>query len=355
MRVATAFLALLPLLAALAEQRESADAVSASTVTIKGRFPLSEVIGKLRQSGNQIVISSGDKDEDPGKWPPGFPNPVLQLDLSKETFWLALDRVCRQAGLAHEMGTAADGGALIRLRTNGPPDGTRSVAYDGPFRLALKDVKKEQAMVEIAVEPRLRPLLLRVRPDSFQIVGDDDRPRAAGLIGAGEIRMLGEYPKTLHLRLPAAGPNKIKRLDGRAAAVVAPGFLDFRLPAAAAGQQAEQRGVKLTLTRLERAANPRLWRMSILLSYPAVRFPFDSYHTWVAEQNVIVLRHPAAAMTWKPRGQPEISVEEGGRVRVSYRFLDDSRGELRRPGDWSLEYRALAAPVEYPVQFQFPL
>src|SRR5262245_7204325 len=141
-------------------------------VTFKAeKIRLSEALKRLAQ---QTGIEVEDRRRAEGSG-----DPELKLDLKGVTFWQALDAIAKEADL--RVGLYQRGGAIALVDG---PHVQLPVSYDGLFRTVVRrvttahDLETDQrsciVSLEIAWEPRFRPLFLESRPQSL-VVTDDNK------------------------------------------------------------------------------------------------------------------------------------------------------------------------------------
>ena len=144
---------------------------------------MSEALQQLqKQSGNAIT----DLREQLGA---EVTNPALDLDIAGQAFFEALDQIAR---LAEVTTTFSTGDGTIGIMAAAPmdapparlapPEAKPLVQYTGPFRIELKQLSLNRdfatgaatanVQLEAAWEPRLRPMLLKLKYDELKIVDD---------------------------------------------------------------------------------------------------------------------------------------------------------------------------------------
>src|SRR5262249_49690536 len=109
-------------------------------------------------------------------------NPAFDLDLKKVPFLEALDKIARAAEVSIN---AFSGDGSIGITAGALPKAPL-IQYVGPFRVAFKlltelrdfqaGTSSANAQIEVAWEPRLRPMLLTLKMDGLEI--KDERGKA---------------------------------------------------------------------------------------------------------------------------------------------------------------------------------
>ncbi len=319
-------------------------AIAASQVTLKqAAITLLDAFKEIeKQTGNAI------EDWRPRRGQP-MTNPTLALDLAGVSFWQALDIVAQKAGVRVYPHT---GTASVGILAG--PAGQLPVSYAGPFRVAVKRLtavldlesgnRYLEAGVELAWEPRYRPLLLKLGPEPVKAAGQNV-PQTV----RGDIRLVGQQAVELPLRLPlpARPAASLKQLEGVLRVLVAPGTHVFRFesPGASEAKEHRQAGVSVTLARFR--AEPGVWTAVIELKYPPAALDLESHQIW-AVQDTLRAEKDGKALPLKNLGR-DVNVKEGNAIQITYRLggaLPSTKGVV-------LVYEAPAVPVLYPVKFSF--
>jgi hypothetical protein len=334
---------------------DPASGLAPSVVALSGNLPLSEAIKRLEATGNRIVDLRprlGQEVTDP-LLPPGFP---------ELPFWQALDRVADWADLRLVPHIDKKSGepivGLAARDKDVPPRQHPSPAlgYSGPFRVAVKQLTATRnlddpnqsgltCVVQVACEPRLQPLLLRLGRGSITY---DGKPVDQG--GIGTVKALGEAAIELTVRLPLPA-RQVASLNfgGEFVALTPPSNLTFEFPRLAANEKVTLAQTTATLASFRSDRATQQWLFGITLDYPAGTLDLESHQTWAMERNKIWLRHQKTKTLLETKLNPEIGIDEGRSIHINYAFADVPG----RPEDWELVYRAPAPPVAYPVRFAF--
>lgn len=206
----------------------------ASKITIQGEaVRLSEALKALQQqSGNTVVDLREQNGQETG-------NPSLNLQLKDAPFFVALDEIAKKAGLALNFYTAENAIGYLNAATEMNPampqgDGGLSqpgglfVKYQDAFRVALTRVATARnfnaagqhtanLQMELAWEPRLRPIMLKLRSDKVKAIDDKGRELAAATTGESmELAIRPENPivdLNLNLAAPPRDASKIAKLE----------------------------------------------------------------------------------------------------------------------------------------------
>jgi hypothetical protein len=328
-----------------------------SHLTLKGNLPLSVALQEMqKQTGNALVDLRPRLGQD-------APDPMLTLQIDRLPFWEALDRVAQQANLrVFPFVDARAKRISVGLRAPEPSAEKQmsSVAYSGPFRIAVTRVaavrdlehptlSKLAVTLQLACESRFEPLMLLANREAVHVRMGQADVQAVEQTGLDKLKLLGEpaVELTLRLPLPARTLEKLPELRGDFVALVHPGRITAEFEKLAAGERREQEGVVVTLQRLDVERRQQRSFVHMMVAYPAGQMDLESHQTWTAEGHELVLRSKSGSRELRPTGNPVISVEEGGRTRVTYTMNEP----LIDPADWRLEYRVPKTPIRVPVRF----
>jgi hypothetical protein len=167
---------------------ETAAALAPRRVSLKMvNKPLRAVIDELtRQTGFKIEFWANN------------PAQTYSFDFKELTFWEALDRVCRDAGLILQQTWGED---CIRLhQQDGQP---LHVRYEGAFRFVPTGLQQTRylAFTAPARNPAMPPMPQETLTLNFSIFSEPRLP----LLGVGEIKLDAAYDTEKNSMLPAAG------------------------------------------------------------------------------------------------------------------------------------------------------
>jgi hypothetical protein len=330
------------------------------------KIRLREALKQLTKQ-TRIEIEDRRRTEDAG-------DPELKLDLKAVTFWQALDSIAKEADL--RVGLYQRGGALALMDG---PHVQLPTCYDGLFRIVLRritavhDLETDQrfciANLEIAWEPRFRPLFLESRPQSF-VVTDDAKTRLhADDEPGGKVPVSGKIATSLELHLPAPPRKsaKLGLLEGSLTLVGPSKMLDFEFDTLAKEKAAKdpkqtKDGVTVKLRRLDLAADH--WTVEVGLDYPDDGPKFESFQSWVVN-NECFLRKAEGDAKFDCNGGYSIDSLGANKAILSYHFVDGRQRKTvdgkvvtvrlvrGKPEDWKLVYRTPGPMAEVAVKFQF--
>jgi hypothetical protein len=328
---------------------------SFKTVTLKARgLPLSAGLKELtRQTG----ISVPDRRQT-------RTDPRLDLDLERASFWQALDAIAERAKAAVSLYREDAPVALVD-----GPFRRLPVSYSGPFRTVAKRITMTRdfetdgrycvVQLEVAWEPTLVPFYLDQGAGSVSLPDGMGHNQTTPLAGKGPMPAHGRTFLDFSVRFPApkTPTARLNLLRGQLTLVASLKMLTFTFPdlAEAArrgkrGQKITQDGVTVSVVKLIADEDP--WEVVIRLAYPADGPQFDSYQSWLANNEIYLKRVRGGARRRPPAGGVQTERAVYPRAELRY-FFEDKKPRLGRPKDWKLIYRTPGQIVQIPARFEF--
>jgi hypothetical protein len=281
------------------------------------------------------------------------------FDIQNLTFWPAFDRIATQAG-GHVSLYQGDGRPAL-VDGAGP---TLPVSYGGLFRTTVKRVSAVRDLearahfsviqLEVTWEPRFHPYLLETGPRNLVLQDESGRPVTVPEPPRGQAPVSGRGAATLDLRLPGfpRSASKIGLIKGQLAAIGPERMLRFEFDQFGPARKEMQGGV--TVEVREFRADDGLWTLGLALDYPAQGPRFESFQSWLGN-NQVYLQKRDSRQRFPVNGGYESDEQGGRRAFLRYFFVEQrSKGlTLGRPADWKLVYETPANFVELPVPFEF--
>ena len=296
-------------------------------------------------------------------------DPLLKLDLTQATFWRALDRIAGEANCQ-----------LSLYRTDGKigivPGISKNlqVNHSGLFRLSFRRIVAVRdfetgahyyhATLELAWDPRFRPLLFETHPREMTLTCTGSSTRDFPVNLESSLLAAPEKPLTalIDVRLPALPREMIHtveriNLKGRFSAIIPSGMLDFtfdsltKMQTEASGSAKTQAGVTVKISKL--VLDPERWTVQVTLAYPPGGPKFESFQSWIAQNEIFLVNQEGARLM---NSSSITETETATKAVISYHFVDDPSKKPRRgknPGDWHVVYRTPASIVEVPIPFEF--
>jgi hypothetical protein len=327
------------------------------TVNLKNpTISLSQALKELaQQTGMSVEDRRRDKDKEP----------TFGLDLKQATFWEALDEIALKADLRVSL-YERDG----RLALVDGPHKVMPVSYSGVYRVTLKRLTSVRDLemdshtwmidLEIAWEPRFRPLFVETQPDA--LIVQDAKGLALKNLPLGSGRAPVMRPLAVETKLRVEAPNqptdKIALLKGTLGVIGPSKMLTFTFPDLAPIERGKKEQVRketqegVTANLRELSVERDRWTISLQLEYPPDGPDFESFESWLVN-NEIYLEKKNGKERFAENGGFDIEDQAGHRAVLSYRFIEDSKHHLGKPGDWNLVYRTPGTIVKMPVQFEF--
>jgi hypothetical protein len=335
----------------------------ASKITITGKaIRLSEAVQQLqRQSGNAVT----DLREQMGA---DVTNPGLDLDLRDKSFFEALDEITRLADVGTSF-TTGDGSIGIMPGSAGSPDGdapapragTKPILqYMGPFRIELLQVGTVRefraanatttVQIEAAWEPRLRPMLLKLKYDRTKILDDQNREvKPQSEKESDEVVIRPENPAApinLNLIAPARDAKKLSSLRVEAEVTIPAGIKVFKFPSLAQKDVTTKQG-DVSVILEDTVVDEQVWKVNMTLVYPGEGPAFESYRQGLFNNRLWLQR--ADGSRFEHNGGYSNTSSDGGKLGFEYLFVDVPG----RPADYQLVYETPSKVITIPLVFEF--
>jgi hypothetical protein len=336
---------------ALAEATEQAN-LGPSMVTLQAKgMRLSEVVQKLQaQTGNAITDL---REAEGGE----ATNPSLDLDIKGKPFLEALDIVCKQAEITPNFFT---GDGSIGLMPGKPPE-KGMIVYTGPFRVTFKqiaavrdllaDTSSASAQLEVAWEPRLRPMLLALKADETKVTDDKGKPIEIQVMDEStDVVLRPENPvaeMNLNLKAPDRSSKSLSSFKVKAELTVPAGLKTFRFPTLTVKEPAsiKQGDVAVTLDSTE--IDEQVWKVNVELAYPGEGPAFESYRQGLFNNRLWLQK--ADGSKFEHNGGFSNTSSDAGKLGFEYLFVDAPG----KPGDYGLVYETPSKVLTIPLEFTF--
>jgi hypothetical protein len=346
------------------EQARAEQAAQGSTVSLTGDLPLTDIFKDFgKQTGNAIV-DRREREE-------GAVDPPLHVDFNKTLFWRAVDQTLDEAQLDVDS-FSGEPGVTITPRTPGRVARTSRASYSGPFRLeparfeAIRDLRNPgnrslKLFIEVAWEPRLKPIVISQPLDLITATAGDEEVR---IDGQGEpAAPINDGAASVELVIPLASPartqGKISSLKGTLKAIV-PGEVEtFRfseLPATrqeegkkkaggAAAKKIEQRKAAVTVALDGLRKNGEIWELQVRVRFDDPAGALDSYLSgWLLNNEVFMEK--AGQMPIEPGGFEQF-LQNANEIGVKYLFdLPDG------PKGCTFVYKSPTAVFTVPIEYE---
>jgi hypothetical protein len=334
------------------QDQSDATNLGASKVTLKGQgVRLSEAIQQLqKQSGNLIT----DLREQEGA---EVTNPALNLDIDRKPFFEALDLVCKQAEVTPNFYT---GDGSIGIMAGKPPE-KPMVRYAGPFRVAFKQIAAVRdlqaatttasAQFEVAWEPRLRPMLLKLDTETLKIK-DDQGKKVESQVGeeSTEVVPRPENPAAelnINLTAPDRAAKTLATLKVKVEVTVPAALKTFRFPTLAVKKPVTETQGDISVTLEETEVDEQVWKVNVVLTYPGDGPAFESYRQGLFNNRLRLQK--ADGSRFEHNGGFSNTMSNQGKLGFEYLFVDVPG----RPADYGLVYETPSKVLTIPLEFEF--
>jgi hypothetical protein len=338
------------------QDRAAKAAVSPTSVTLKAdQLPLLEIFSAIeKQTGNHISDhrqQAGDEKPETQK--------KTSIEFKNEPFWSAVDQLLDESKLGVYNYAGNDALAIVERE---PGDGPRhgAAVYSGPFRLEILEVSAQHNLrksdrsslklqMEVAWEPRLRPIAVSQAATEIEAVDDTGRKLE---LSQPDSELDVEVPVgtqatelVLPLALPTRDVKKIASLKGKLRALVPGRQVKFEFDdlAHATGKTQSIGGVQVTIDTVRK--NNEVWEVHMRLRLDEDNHALESHRGW-AFQNLSYLvdkdgkRIESAGL--------ETTLQSKNEVGVAY-FFD----QLTTLDGLAWTYETPAAIVELPIDYEF--
>ena len=342
-------------------KKSGSGALAASRVTLSAKsITLSDAVAEIqRQTGNQIV----DLREDFGQ---EVTNPEFAAEWKDKPFWEVMDELAAKTGVTYYLHTGeARLGLMMRPPSSAP------VAYAGALRIAAtrfvrtidyeNKLKQSVMQIEVAWEPRLRPIQFEQKADELEALDDQDRkiapettdrPAAAdeepGTMMAPVDGKMIRTDLALRFEPLEAGAEKFKLLKGKMSVLVPTDFQTFEFSGLAQAKNAKKKSGSVTVTLEQfKELEEGLWGADLLLEFDAKGEAFESYETWFYDNEIFLQK--ADGTRFAQNGGTTLTQTDEGHVGIQYRFVD-APGKI---ADYKLVYKSPSTIVRDSVVYEF--
>ena len=336
--------------------------LGASKVTLQGEgIRLSEAIQELQKQTGNIVR---DLREQFGQ---EATNPAMNLDLKDVSFFEALDRVCQEAGVGLNFFTGDGSIGLVARAMAMPgqegsveaPGNGKWISYTGPFRVQVVKITLERdflngqnaanVRLEVAWEPRLRPMLLTLPSKDVSI--KDDRGEAVPPALQEEetsVPLRADNPvveANINMKSPDRAARKLDEVKLKATVTIPSGTRTFTFPDLTKPEKRTQgkMGVELVSTGVD----DFVWKVRIIVSQPGGEGPaYDSYQQGLFNNQIWLQR--ADGSRFEHNGGFSNLGSAEGKMGFEYLFVDAPG----KPADYRLVYEAPSEIVSLPLEIE---
>jgi hypothetical protein len=325
------------------------------------QMPLATALAELnRQTGNQVEDRRQAKD-----------NVSVKLDLKDVTFWQALDAIAKEADAKVSVFESDGKVALV----DGPYQAI-PVSYSGLFRASVKRIDLFGSLdsddhdcivyLQVAWEPRFRPLFIQRQPTDLVVQDDKGRALEVPEGDSGPAPLGGKAAAEVRVRVaaPRRSATHLGVFKGKMAVIGPSKTLTFTfdklspITKAADARKETQDGVSVHLRELrnEGESDEQNWVVGLLLDYPAEGPKFESFQSWLVNNEIYLEREKDGLKQRLPANLGYETGDQGvSNALIRYRFGDEPQKNLLlgKFSDWKVVYVTPGKIAELPFTFEF--
>ena len=335
------------------ETRQASQSLSASRLTLSADGM--ELAAVFKAIGDQTANHLSDHREQFGQ--NATPRPVT-IEVDDEEFWPAVDKILDQAELSLYGFSGEQTLAVVDREPDAAARSSRA-SYAGPFRVEAIDVVAQRNLrtpsqqgarvkLEIAWEPRLRPIALSQPVEAIEVRGDDGSailptsPRAVLDVEVSPGSHSTEL--TIPLALPSRSVSKLATFRGQLSALVPGRVVEFQFTGLAQAKGVEQQrgGVKVILDGTRK--NQALWEVHMRVQVESEEAALQSHRGWVFQNMTYLLDSDGEVVD---HAGFETTRQSEREVGLAY-FFDLPDDKI---GAYTWVYRTPAAIVQVPVEY----
>jgi hypothetical protein len=335
------------------ERRSAESVVQPSLVRLpEGEFSYWELWQQIyQQTGNRLRLRS-DVQELSKKL--RFSGPV------QKAFWPLVDQLLDQAGLTvypYEPGEEL----VVLLRSAQEQPRSQGACYVGPLRIAAqrliaqRDYRTGQGshlvlVLEVAWEPRVQPVVIRLPHGTLQAADDQGRPIPPSRPEAQTIVpvKVGQKAAELEVRLalPERSANRLESVQGKLIATLPGAMQRFTFSALRSGENLHQRKAGATVSLPEMRKEGPLGQVDVVLRYDRPSEAFQSHYHWFY-RNRAYLESPDGQKIMASGVEPFRHTDS----EIGLRYQFEGVGEMDK---YTFIYEApgLLLSEEFPFQLQ---
>jgi hypothetical protein len=307
--------------------------------------PLGDILATIAKQTN-IPIDAGRAVKDR----------IVRLRLDNVPLWEALQRIASAS--KHRLVVGPQSGTIAMVDASRDRPDVSDVR--GPFRFAVRGVQCRldfetgqsscEVQIDLVWEPRFKAFHAEIPAKAVSVADPSGKHLTVAADASGKMPVTGAGLEfTVRLPNVPRGVPKIGRLDGEIRLVGTAQSVQFSLDPAQTGQRQQRAEIGCTLTRFSKAG--RLWRAVVELEYPKGGPEFESFESYLRDNEVWLLRPDGAK--FRPTGF-ELGAEHAGKTAITYFFKEDDKDGpiLNNLKDWRLVVRAPGRIFEAPVKFE---
>lgn len=336
-----------------------AAAIEASTkpafVTLNGEMTLSEAMAGIeKQTGNKVVDKRSERMEE-------VPDPKMKLALEKVPFWQALDTVLDAANLQLYNYDVEGGGLGYVSRGEGALPRIGHGGYGGLFRLeptlleATSDLRNPmnkglKLTVDVAWEPRVRPVVLELAPGDLKATDE-----AGGELASDAGMETLEFPVRgtnagveleFGFKLPPRSVKQIASIKGKMSALVLGRIEEFEFTDLDKAKGVEQERGGVTVIMREVRKNEEIYDVKVKVKFGDAGKALESHQGWIYDNECYLLDRSGNKIE---NAGLEATSTGANEVGLDYKF---DLGEETSAKGYKFIYKTPAAIVRIPIEFE---
>jgi hypothetical protein len=335
--------------------RMAKKSIEATQVTLDVKeAPLAEVLAAFeKQTGNRLSDYREQFGQEAG-------DKKITLKVDNEPFWSALDKLLDAAQMSPYGFSGEDSLALVD-REQGALRRSGRAEYAGPFRIEATSVGAQRGLrtpaqsnlrveLEIAWEPRLKPIALTQAAGDLKATTDDGRdvpPPAEEAVFDVEVEPgTNASEVTLPLQLPDRESKNLSSIAGKFTALVPGRIVDLKWEKLAGAKEVSQQagGVTVTLDRVVK--NQALWDVHMRIRIETIEAGLESHRGWVF-QNVTFLTDKGGEKLDHAGFETTMQTEK----EAGFAYLFELP-EGREISDFTWVYRTPASIISMPIEYK---
>jgi len=336
------------------EKQQADETTAATKLTILAEdTALDQLLEEVHeQTGNRLVDYRDQFGQD-------IQSRKISLEIDDQEFWPAMDQILDQAGMSLYPFSGEEALAIIE-REEGTTSRVGKASYSGPFRIEATNVIAQRGLhnpqqqgtrveLEIAWEPRLRPIAISQPSEAITITADNgiEIPLSNSQAVLEVEVQPGNHTTelTIPMALPPRSVLKLTSIKGQFSALV-PGrvaefrFTDLHKPVSA---EQERGGVKVIVDGVRK--NQELWEVHMRLQINSEEAGLESHRGWVFQNLTYMLSKNEEIID---HAGFETTMQSENEVGLAY-FFELPDDEL---ANYTWVYRTPAAIVRVPIDYE---
>jgi hypothetical protein len=326
-------------------------------------MPMDKVLAELaKQTGNPVEDRRQSKE-----------GTKIKIDLKQVTFWQALEAIAKGADARVSIYQPDNKVALV----DGPYLAL-PVSFSGLFRVSLKridtsfnletETRQSLIFLDVAWEPRFKPLLMENRPDALELQDDKGHSVEVGESGTGKAAVGKKIAAEIVVRVgaPHRSAGHLGLFKGKLSAIgpvqlVTVSFDKLaKITDAKKARKVTKDGVTVHLRELNSDGDEdeQSWTAGIVVEYSGDSPKLESFQTSLINNDVYLEKEKdGIVQRFPPNGGYETSGDDEGETKsmIRYHFNEEPNRKLvlGNISEWKLVYKVPGKLVDVPIPFEF--